>query len=292
MPEQRQRLGVSPEIPEHGCEVARPEDNVRLLFDGSAQVPCGRLVVAPLRACATPSATCARRCGRDRAGYNVAGPESYPRPCRAHLGRRRGCTRCPDHRACLPSRTSSSVGEEAVLQRAEHVLLGFDARFRHRDDTDELLVHVERGVPAPCGVVAAEVGDDGDREGFRAGGAGIGRQRGCIEAPDGDLAVFRGGAFCDNHWAPFRACCSRGCKSTGWLYGRRGCRSIWTRRIELVRLRPLSATRPPVGRARTLFESGHNCTGDYAVKRWSACYSARPEPIARPASWSDLNGST
>jgi hypothetical protein len=68
------------------------------------------------------------------------------------------------------------VLEEAVLQQAEHVLLGFDARFRHRDDADELLVHGDRGVPALSGVVAGEMGDDGDLEGLRAGTAGIGRK--------------------------------------------------------------------------------------------------------------------
>ena len=41
-----------------------------------------------------------------------------------------------------------------------------------------------------------------------------------------------------------------------------------------------------------MLESGRNCTDDSAVEGWPACYRARPDPIARVASGSDLNGST
>jgi hypothetical protein len=108
------------------------------------------------------------------------------------------------------------VGEETVLQQAEHVLLRLHARFRHGDDPDELVVHGDRGVPAFPGVVAGEVRDDRDLEGLRAGSAGVGRKHGRVEVPDGDLPDLGGGAFCHGQWAPFGAFWDLGSESTGW----------------------------------------------------------------------------
>jgi hypothetical protein len=96
------------------------------------------------------------------------------------------------------------VLEEAVLQQAEHVLLGLDARFGHGDDPDEFVVHGDRGVPALSGVVHAEMRHDCGFEGFCAGNSRIGRQEGRVEVPDGDLADLGGGAFCHGQWAPLQ----------------------------------------------------------------------------------------
>jgi hypothetical protein len=109
------------------------------------------------------------------------------------------------------------VGEEALLQQPEHVFLGFDARFRHRDDADEFFVPGDCGVPAPCGVLAGEVRDDGDLEGLRARHTCISWKHRSVEVPDGDLADFRGGAFCHEQLTPFGALSDLGSESTGWV---------------------------------------------------------------------------